>query len=309
MNEAIPDFMLGFESEREALEADERARLEAEAERRRPLLPPPFTPGVFDDMPAEVYHATEALSQSGATKLLRSPAHYILERSTPKEPTAAMQFGSAVHCGVLEPNEFAARVVCAPDINRRTKDGKAEWAAFIAESAGRIVLDADSFDAARRCVDAVNAHPAARELLAGSRREVSVFWTDERYAVPCKARFDALNHGGIVDIKTTDDASSEAFALSIARWGYHRQAAHYSDGHTVTLGAEPAFFVFVAVERDPPHGVACYAMPYVGIMAGRREMANAKARYAHCLACGEWPGYPPTIDTIALPKWLLRFDN
>jgi hypothetical protein len=270
---------------------------------------PAFVPGVFDGMPAEQYFAVEALSQSGATKLLRSPAHYKLDRDKRSEPTAAMQFGTAVHTGVLEPDRFAATVVAAPKVDRRTNAGKAEWSAFVESSVGRIVLDRADYDAARRCVDAVLAHPGARALLDGARREVSAFWLDPKYNIPCKARFDALNHGGIVDVKTTDDASPDAFARSIAKWGYHRQSAHYSDGHEVALGTPSAFFALIVVEKEPPHAVACYAMPDVGVLAGRREMATARARYAHCIAAGEWPAYPDTIETIALPKWLLRFDN
>lgn len=38
--------------------------------------PPPFEPGIHYDMPAERYHATEALSASGAKEILRSAMHY-----------------------------------------------------------------------------------------------------------------------------------------------------------------------------------------------------------------------------------------
>lgn len=271
--------------------------------------PPPFVPGVFRDMPAEQYHAVEAMSSSGARSILRSPAHFVLWRTERRDPSAAMQFGTAVHAGVLEPERFDRVVVMAPEFNARTAAGKADRAAFVAANAGRVILSADDFDRARRCVDAIRAHPAARALLDGAECELSLFWRDAQFGVPCKARLDARNHGGIIDLKTTTDASPEEFARSVASWGYHRQAAHYVSGCEHLLDGSPEFFAFIAAESEPPHGVACYSLPGAAILAGAHSMNRALERYAAALAAGEWPGYPSTVESLTLPKWAMRFDN
>jgi exodeoxyribonuclease VIII len=91
-------------------------------------------------------------------------------------------------------------------------------------------MDGDDWFRAKACIDAVNAHPAASQLLAGAERELSLFWTDARYHVPCKARYDARNHGLVMDLKTTQDASPEGFARQAANLLYHCQAAHYFSG-------------------------------------------------------------------------------
>ena len=62
--------------------------------------------GVYQSMPANEYHAAERLSSGGARKILQSQLHYLFARNQPNEPTAAMEFGSAVHFGVLEPDTF-----------------------------------------------------------------------------------------------------------------------------------------------------------------------------------------------------------
>lgn len=270
---------------------------------------PPFVPGVVPDMPAADYHAIEAMSSSGARSILRSPQHFRLWRTERREPTPAMQFGTAVHAGVLEPETFDRVVVESPRFDARTNAGKAGRAEFAAANAGRVILSPDDFARARRCIDAIRAHPAARALLDGGEVETSLFWHDARFRVPCKARLDARNHGGIVDLKTTTDASPDEFARSIASWGYHRQAAHYFSGCEHLLDATPAFFAFIAAESEPPFGVACYSLPGAAILAGAHSMSRALERYAAALAAGEWPGYPDTIDTIALPKWAMRFDH
>lgn len=273
------------------------------------FLPPSRALGVVHGMSFNDYRAVEALSQSGARKILRSPLHYKIDRDQPSEPTAAMRFGSAVHCGVLEPDDFDARVCCAPKVDRRTTVGKAEWADFLALSNGKAVLDADEYARARGCVEAVRAHPSAKRLLENAQTEVSIFWTDQHFKVPCKARLDARNPQRIiVDLKTTQDASPEAFAKSIANFGYTLQAAHYFSGAEHVLDETPQAFVIIAVESEPPHAVACYQMPSNGILAGAHQMDIALERYARALETGTFCGYPETIESIRLPRWATTFD-
>jgi len=267
-----------------------------------------FRPGVFEAMPGDEYHAIEAMSASGAKKMLRSPQHYRLARDEPGQSTDAMTFGTVVHCGVLEPDELERRVCIAPKVDKRTTPGKLRWAEFVASAIGRIVTDQDDYDRARRCIDAVLAHPSASRLLEDAQRELSLLWLDGEYKVPCKARYDIRSHGGVSDLKTTQDASPEGFGRQAANLLYHVQAAHYCSGGEHVLNETPAFFAFIAVESEPPHAVACYTLPPVAIQAGWRLMDEALARYRDALAAGKWPGYPETIRPLNLPRWALRHD-
>lgn len=264
-------------------------------------------PGVYFGLPAAEYHAEEAMSSGGIRKILQSPAHFRLMRTQPAEPTAAMQFGTVVHAGILEPDTLDTIACVAPDVDRRTKAGKEEWAQFCAESAGRIILSADDMQRARVCISAVRAHPAAAKLLDGGHRELSLFWHDGEYGVPCKARFDAYNRRIIVDVKTTTDASPDAFARTIASFKYHVQAAHYVSGAEHVLNESPDAFVFIAVESEPPHAVACYALPANAILAGRHLANIGLERYRDALLAGVWPGYADTVEMIELPRWATAF--
>jgi hypothetical protein len=138
-----------------------------------------------------------------------------------------------------------------------------------------------------------------------------LFWNDAQYGVPCKARFDAWNPARIlVDLKTTSDASPEEFAQSIANFHYHAQAALYCSAAEHLLDESPQAFVFIVVESEPPHGVACYRLPSEAILAGQHYVSKALARYADVLASGGvWSGYPETIETIQLPRYAMRFDT
>jgi len=268
---------------------------------------PAFEPGVFYGMPGAEYYRVRALSASGAKKILKSPLHYLFNIMNPSEPSAVMQFGTVVHCGVLEPDCFGERVALAPPLDKRTKEGKLLWADFGATNAGKIIMSPDDYERARACIAAVRAHPGAAKLLDGGERELSLFWRDAKHNVPCKCRDDIYSHGGVTDLKTCQDASPEGFGRQIANMGYHIAASHYWSGHEHAMGESPRFFAFIAVEYDPPHAVACYALPSNAILAGAHLMNKALERYAEALAAGEFKGYPDTIETIELPRWATSF--
>lgn len=287
----------------------DRALIEANHKAQAEQIRRAFVPGVFENMPAAEYHSCEAMSSSGAKKINRSPAHYLLMRQQVSTPTDAMIFGTACHEGVLEPLTFNERVIVKPKYDMRKTTDKAAAVEFAEAHAGKILLTQADMDRCRWAIDAVYLHPAAVSLLDGSRREVSAFWIDQQYGCPAKARFDALNHGGIIDLKTCQDASPEAFARQAASLQYHVQAAAYNSGHEHTLNASMEFFAFIVVESEPPHAVAAYELPGNAVQAGARLWNEALTRYAHALKHGIWAGYPDFIQRLDFPRWALTFNH
>ena len=264
--------------------------------------------GRFDGLAAADYHAYEALSASGIPKLLRSAAHYQIWRTAPRMPTPAMNFGSTLHALVLEPHRTPP-VAIAPDCERRSNADKATWAAFEATLDGRIPMKQEEFDRAQRVRDAVWANAGARLLLDGIAAEVSVFWDDAEFDIPCKARIDALRTDlGVVDLKSTTDATPDAFARSVVHFFYHGQAGHYWRAVEHVLDASPPFFAWIAIETDPPFGTRCYVIESNALHLGLELADRAAAIYARALHEGRWPGYTEQIEPLRLPKWALRLE-
>jgi exodeoxyribonuclease VIII len=284
---------------------------EREATRIAALRPPAFEPGFFSTMPAVNYHAIEAMSSSGAKKILRSPEHYLLARTTQNAPTAAMQFGTVVHAAVLEPDTLLTIACAAPEwkFHGNSNDGKAERAEFAAAATGRIVLPAADFRRALRCADAVRRNRAAAKILAGANVEESLFWIDGKYKVPCKVRWDIRNLGGLADLKTCQDASAEKFAKDCATFLYHVQNAHYFAGAEAVLNETPRFFVFIAVESEEPHAVKCYTLPPEAVRYASGRLDLALERYAKARESGQWIGYGDTIDVLPFPRYALKFNE
>lgn len=277
---------------------------------------PPFVEGVFDSLPGELYYPVEAIG-SGALKILaqQSPGHFRISVDTPSPPSPALTFGIAVHIGTLEPDTFASRVRAMPTgLNMRKPSDRQIAAEFMADAAksGAIALSAPDFARCLRTCAAIRAHPGARKLMEGAIFERSVFWTDAKYGVPCRARYDIFRQRDataiVSDIKTTRDASPDSFGKDAANYLYHAQAGHYTSGGQHMLpDVTITDFVFIAAESEPPHAVACYRVDSASMMAGMHLADLAYSRYAEAMKSGTWPYFPDTIETLQIPRWALRF--
>ena len=260
--------------------------------------------GVHEAIPFAEYRAWEAVSASRLTDLARSPAYCRHRIANPDEPTDAQRFGAACHCGILEPDDFTTRYAAAPECDRRTREGKALYADFLAASPGQEPLKADEY---ARCIairDAVHSHPAASALLKRqTRREVSMAW--DRDGLRCKGRIDVLASDLVGDVKVTRDAHPDDFERYVAAYGVHRQMAFYLSG-LAELDRKPEAAVIGAVEPLPPHEVAVYVLDPYAIRCGDEEVRRLIARYAECARSGVWPGYDPGVLSVSVPLWVQR---
>lgn len=258
------------------------------------------------------YHRHSAVSKSHLDLVARSPLHYWARYVDPNrvepEPTPAMLLGTALHTHVLELDAWDSRYVMAPEgIDRRTKQGKAEWEAFSTAAAGRTVISRSDAEQVMQMARAVYKHPAAAMLLnLPGAAETTHMWTDTFTGLECKCRPDWLTSDGsiVVDLKTTEDASPAGFRKSISSWRYHLQASWYLDGLQAATGQRPSQFVFVCVEKKWPHAVAVYAADDEMIAAGAATAARDLALLAECKAAERWPSYSEQIELISLPGWM-----
>lgn len=254
-------------------------------------------------MPAEQYHAIEALSASGAKLLLRSPAHYLAARATPKEPTAAMRLGTIVHALVLEPDTVQASFAIMPKFDKRTTIGKKAAEEFEQDNAGKTVVDEYTWDRANAIASSVLRHPLVAENLRDGNPEVTLLW--DQYGVPCKSRVDYMTGSAIFDVKTCSDASPEGFARQIATFSYHVQAAHYAAGFREVVGWDLDRFVFIAVETEAPYAVGIYTLDGRSLQSGRLLMERAAQAYKVALehATDIPASYNDDVVELSLPNW------
>ncbi len=197
-------------------------------------------------------------------------------------------------------------------------DVKAEWEIH---NGHRRILTPEQWDQVHRMRDAVMAHPSARSLLTGSKyvTEHSAYANDPETGELRRVRPDLWRMDGIVgDLKTTEDASPEGFARSIAKYGYDVQHPYYLDTLNLALkqsgsdefAKHPASanaFVFIVVEKSFPHAVEVYTLDDLSEAIGRAKYRKSLDTYAECKRTGVWPGYSDgSVQVISLPQWHMK---
>ena len=290
---------------------------------------PFIEPGYYYDLSNEDYHGSFGFSSSQVKTLVeKTPAHLKHSFTAERETTVAKSVGQALHTLVLEPHKFEAEFIVPPEINRRTKAGREEWADFEkqAKDKHQTLITQKQLDEARQmaklqtCIDGeMVPHPIAHLLLKDVIPESSVYWwynamdpdDDGDYRLMCKVRPDALSrlHPVVIDIKTTKDASFSGFSKDILNYKYHLSAAMYLEGvnQCKPLLQDIGFFaytkfVFICVENFEPYLTAVYEMSPEYLDLGK-QLYRLSIRKLQQGMREDWPGYPDEIRLIDPPPW------
>jgi hypothetical protein len=241
------------------------------------------------------YRAFPALNQSAAKHLLVSASHYQAYINTPQEETKALKFGTFVHSAVLEPHTLNDLYVTAPDVDRRTKQGKEDWAAFATANVGKTVLDYEE-SALGHLVASSARHALKTHGVEFDATEV-MYHVDYN-GVPLKAAIDGVAGDYLWDIKTTDDASAAGMLKAIRNYRYNLQAYWYRLVYELATGKRPLGFRFLFIEKEPPFAWSiCEVGPDLMSYAVA-DFEKAVTLYKECTASGVWPAYTEEIQVI-----------
>lgn len=268
--------------------------------------PVSFSPGIYQDVSNEAYHAANGISKSGLDLIAKSP--FLYRYRPPQVPTKAMLIGSAFHTATLEPFSFTEQFAVAPEVNARTNAGKAELELFARANEGKTILAKEDAEKVGAMAKAVRSHQLAAALLSEGEAETSIFHRDEITGELVKVRPDWMVEDLLVDLKSTEDATPEAFSKSCWNYRYHVQAAFYLDVANAAFGRQRFnSFIFIVCEKSPPYQVAVYAADSQMIEAGRIQYRRDLAKYHQCRVTDTWPGINAgKIETITLPGWAMR---
>jgi hypothetical protein len=270
----------------------------------------------------EQYHANPAISHSKLECYRRRPAlyykKYVAKTLPPSVDTSAFRLGSAVHCAVLEEKQFAARYILKPDCDRRTKEGKIQFAEFSAQHADKTLLDPDEMQQVVAMREAIAAHPIASQLLADGLAETT--WRKEQPnalgALQCRTDWFSslgceLSDGKpyALDIKTVESLDSDAFRnfeRAAFNYGYHRQAGFYLPLINEIFQWSVSKMYYVAVEKSEPYGCAVYTLSDDAIARGQDENIADLVRLKRSLETNEWPNIEPVLHELKLPAWYAK---
>lgn len=241
------------------------------------------------------YRQHEGISRSELWRLRESPEKFKYAQEHPEPPTPALIFGRLVHKLLLEPDTFGDEFAVAPNVDRRTKDGKAAYAAFCADLGEKDIVTAADYQLAVEMTTAAKNAPFVNKLLNGEH-EKPLFWVDEMTGEACKVRLDCLTEIDgrltVIDYKTTTNASTHKFNRSIFNYGYHFQAAMYCEAvkQALKLGEMPDF-IFIAQEKTAPYAINIVTVPEDVILNGYDVFRELIGVYHECKETGCWYGY------------------
>ena len=258
--------------------------------------------GLVAGMSNADYHAHHDYISSSYLKTLinSTPNRATLERNTPKE-SDAMAFGTAAHCAVLEPEEFARTYKVSPKVDRRTKAGKDEYEKFLSSlSQGGVAIDGEDYEKITTLVQNLANQPIIMNKLIGcDQREVSIF--DSSSTPKLRCRFDAWDGKGmVIDIKTMREPASEVnFRKAITTFGYGLQAAFY---RLVArrVGITINDFAFICLETTAPYEVAAFVLDNSLLDLYEAQLTPV---LANLTTDGTWPD---TFKAIGLTSWQMK---
>lgn len=278
-----------------------------------PVTREAWEPGLYPGVPYEVYERIDAANHSTLRLYRKSPAHARVGMLAPRE-SAALDFGNAYHCAVLEPERFAREFVRGLEgIGNRSAADKAIWSRFRQQHAGKTIVPAAEFDRVGKMAEALYRHETAAALLrAPGRNEVVAVWRDARTGMLCKLRADLtrswLGWSWVGDLKTTIDASPEGWPRQVHSYGYDSAAAWYLDG-LAALHPYPRRFVHLAQEKEPPFAVAVYELDGEALAKGRRRARRYLRLHYEATSSNSWPAYAVGILPTSLPSWSIREED
>lgn len=267
--------------------------------------------GIYANIDIDEYHAEAGISSSGITLILDCPKRYWheylvkqeIDVREAKKQRDKYKLGRAAHMLILEPVKFNNTFyVMSEDVNLTTKIGKEAYAAAELEAKGRDIIRTGDWKEIEAMAASVGSH-VVWNAIKGGKVEHSIYWNGGVCKTALRARPDVFTDELIIDIKTTE--SINAFAKSIAQYGYHRQAAMQVDGLKAIDGKE-RYFAYFVIEKKAPYLTACFALDDISLEQGRREYLDGAALYSDCLKNNNWPGYEDKFQVISLPKWAMK---
>lgn len=260
-------------------------------------------------MTFEQYLKVDAISSSDMKKILQSPAKYKQYKNTSSKSTDAMLLGSAIHCRILEPEEFTKRYIFEPNLDK--VKNKAKWKEFKQDciESNRIILKNSYNDIIEGIVQNLNGNMTMQAILNNPSIvfEQSLFWHDKQFDIDCKCQCDFIIFNGdmavIGDIKTTTDCDNP-FERDFEKYQYYLQAYHYCCGVKASYeNIKSVDFLFVAIEKTAPFEIQCYDLEKEYYEIGKIEREKAINKYKECLKNDSWKR-SENIKTLKVSNWL-----
>ena len=261
-----------------------------------------------EGMSLQDYHAHPAMSAHNLMDVQTSPQLASYNKSHPKEMTAPMLRGHIIHDAVEDWPGFHEKYAVAPDVDRRTKEGKEKWKIFEEASGNRTVITKAQEAMAQSCSYKAWEHPEAKLFLENAKFEKSGFGQVLQTRVKARPDLDCSKFSGdLVDIKSRQlgQAHQDAWLKDFFHWKTYIQA-----GLQVELWRQLGYTVngyyYILIEHEPPYQVNVIGLDKEWIEIGITEVYRAVQLWQRWESNVMPTGYGTGHDLMTVPQWMMN---
>lgn len=266
-----------------------------------------FSNGTVSFESHDQYHRREEISCSMVKNYLKSPEDFEWYhiKGHRKEPTSAMNLGTAVHddqlLAVWEQSwvEIPKEALTSNGARR----GGA-WDQFKAENAGKVLLKSEQLEKIKMIRDQIAANPKAVELL--SDRENAL--TELSITADCplsdgttqkvRGRIDWLSPGYILDFKTISDFDRRTIEYRPRDHYWGEQAVMYQLLVNAVRGGDLLPVYFVVCETAAPYRVEVFSPRHDTLMQASVRLQESIEAIVERTRNGNWhrAGWPEVLE-------------
>lgn len=206
--------------------------------------------------------------------------HLAPQPPSTESPSTPLRMGTLVHCLLLTPQWFSSEFLVT-EYERRSSAGKARYNQLMATEL--TLIKPAELERAQTMVAALKAHPDARKLLHGGKKERVIIQPRPSGLLPLKARLDVHREAQrqVIELKTI--YSLHTLDMAIDRYRYLLSAAFYQ--HLV----KALSVVFIFVQSAEPHDVMVLELSPQQLQSGSAQWRTALAQFDECWLNNHWP--------------------
>lgn len=209
----------------------------------------------------------EYISVSDIELFLKSPRSYFYSKNNFEDQDQEMPLNVAIFEYIMNRELFDRNFIVSPKFNKRTTQGKKDYADFVQMANGKYVLTEDEMEMIIQASVGVMMNRSFLSLLEKSQYDLSVYSKDKKTGLNVKLRPHVVSdeRNTLIHFMGCSDNSPKKFKLDAEEKQYGLCAAFHID----FLNLED--FVFGAIEKKPPYQTVLYRLPKQLIEHGRKQ--------------------------------------
>lgn len=289
--------------------------------------------GVYKDISIDDYHKlyTNWFSSTGLRKAKKSLKLFkmLIDGKLPDEYKVEFDMGNVFELALLQSNEIETKVAFEQEIfdeiKKANPDSKMprgttmykEWFEKQKKD-NKYIVSPENWGVITEMLASCYADATINKLIKNIQYNVSIFWVDEETGLMLKTRPDIMktsiisgeNKNIVVNLKTTRDASPEAFFKDCANHDYPFQACMEMDGVLSSgLMERVDNYFWLVVEKEPPYSAQLYRFAKEDIEYCKDDYRYTLKTVKMAFDSGIFPSYSQRADNkygvidVKLPLW------